>query len=272
MITRRLLAVVVGVSIVLGLVPGRSFAVEAANGTVCLQCHATQTGRGGVPLKEWQKSIHAENGISCHACHGGDPKDAANAMSPARGFRGVPKETAIPEFCGRCHVGIKDDYLASAHGRALGRGGPTCSTCHGSHGVVKANLELINEKRCSTCHPYQRAAAIKAALADTERNLTLVEQTLNRHKGEGVDTDAGEKRLFALKNQQHRLFHNVNTEKVRHETGLIKADLAKLQRTLEEIDNRQQRRKIAGALLIGCALFAALITWLLAKTYTGTTK
>jgi hypothetical protein len=233
MISRRLLTVVAWTFMILGLAAGRGLAVEAVTGTVCLQCHASQTGRGGTPLKLWQESI------SCHDCHGGDPKDAANAMSPARGFRGVPKETAIPEFCGRCHVGIKDDYLASAHGRALGRGGPTCSTCHGSHAVVKANLELINEKRCSTCHPYQRAAAIKEALADTERNLTLVEQTLNRHKGEGVDTDAGEKRLFALKNQQHRLFHNVNTEKVRHETGLIKADLAKLQRTLEEIDNRR---------------------------------
>ena len=188
-------------------------------------------------------------------------------MNPDRGFLGAPKETAIPEFCGRCHVGIKEDYLTSAHGRALGTGGPTCVTCHGSHGIQKASLDLINEERCTRCHPYQRAADIKAAMTEVEQTMTLVEQGLKRQKLEGVDTDSGEKRLFSLRNQYRRLFHNVNTDKVKQETGQITGELKKLQSGLQSVDQQQQRRKMFGVILIGGSLLAALIAFLLAKTY-----
>ena len=131
---------------------------------VCIQCHGALTGKLGDPVKLWRGSIHAENGIACNDCHGGDPKDLVNAMSPSRGFLGVPKEKDIPAFCGRCHVGVKNDYLQSAHGKALGKGGPTCVTCHGNHQVVKASLDIINEKRCTQCHSFERARIIREAM------------------------------------------------------------------------------------------------------------
>ena len=78
--------------------------VMAQEEIVCIRCHGALPGRLGEPVKLWRGSIHAANGIACNDCHGGDPKDAANAMSPARGFLGAPKETAIPAFCGRRHI------------------------------------------------------------------------------------------------------------------------------------------------------------------------
>ena len=125
------------------LSPGRAQAAEA-NEIVCIQCHSTLPGALGEPVKMWRGSVHEENGIACNMCHGGDPKDAANAMSKDRGFLGAPKETDIPAFCGRCHIGVLKDYLASPHGRALGKGGPTCVTCHGNHAVKRASLDIIN--------------------------------------------------------------------------------------------------------------------------------
>jgi hypothetical protein len=234
--------------------------------TVCLDCHAPQPGRGGRPVKEWQESIHAVNGISCHDCHGGDARDAVNAMSPARGFLGVPKEKAIPVFCGRCHVGIKKEFLVSAHGRALGRGGPTCVTCHGSHGITKVTLDLINESSCSRCHPYQRAAAIKQAMQETEQLLVGIERDLQRQKGEGVDTDADENRLFAVKNRYHRLFHNVDTSRVKRESAELQGELAKLQKTLAATNEQRERRKTAGAIALGGLLVLALVLYLLGRT------
>lgn len=244
-------------------------AVNCQEQTVCLQCHGAQPGKGGIPVKAWQGSIHADNGISCHGCHGGDPKDAVNAMSPARGFVGVPAETGVPAFCGRCHVGIMDEYLKSVHGQALGKGGPTCVTCHGSHAVMKATLELINEKSCSRCHPYDRAAAIREAMQQTEGLIVDIERKIERFKGEGVNTEAREKSLFALRNRYHRLFHVVNISRVKQESGRIQQELGIINQTLVKIDEQNQRRKIAGAAVVGGLLVAALLAHLLKKTFDG---
>ncbi|TWJ19614.1 multiheme c-type cytochrome [Geobacter argillaceus] len=253
--------------IALMLVVQSAVAAEPVNKPVCLSCHASQQGKGGRPVVAWQNSIHAQNGISCNHCHGGDPSDSVNAMSPERGFLGAPKEAAVPAFCGRCHVGIRDDYLNSAHGRALGRGGPTCVTCHGSHDVRKVTLDLINEKRCSSCHPYARAGAIKEAMATNESRIVQMERDLARLRQKGVDTAEQEKKLFALKNRYHRLFHNVDVNRVVGEEAAIGKELDAQRTFLTDRQNEQHQRKVWGALVVGLLLLVALACHLLKKTY-----
>jgi hypothetical protein len=237
---------------------------------VCIQCHSKQQGKYGEPVRLWQGSIHAENGIACNACHGGDPKDEVNAMSPARGFLGKPKETDIPAFCGRCHVGVLKDYQSSLHGKALGRGGPTCVTCHGNHLVLKASLELINEKNCSRCHSYQQAAKIKGVMARTEGRIVAIDTGIAKFKQQGFDTERLEKGLFAVRNSFHSLFHTVDAAKVENELARIETDLRKLDELLANIDNLQHQRKLIGAVAIGGALLAALLLHLLRKTFDQT--
>jgi hypothetical protein len=234
---------------------------------VCIQCHGAQSGRLGEPVKLWQGSIHAANGIACNDCHGGDPNDAANAMNPARGFLGAPKEKDIPAFCGRCHVGVEKDYMKSAHGRALGKGGPTCVTCHSNHLVVKASLDIINEKRCSQCHSYERARIIKAAMQQTEGRILAIGARIELYKGEGIDTDKMEKGLFSIRNSFHALFHNVDVEMVNRESARFNTDLNSIDDTLKRIAEKRGKRKLAGAVVVGAALLAALIFYLLRKSY-----
>lgn len=244
-----------------------SLAAAAEGETVCLQCHSAQTGRAQEPVKPWQGSIHAENGISCHGCHGGDPKDIVNAMNPARGFLGTPKERAIPDFCGRCHIGIKADYLNSAHGRALGKGGPVCVTCHGSHAIGKASLELINEKSCTRCHSYDRAKLIRGAMEQTETTLTGLSLRVEAFKAKGVDTSLLEKSLFAQRNHYRSLFHEVDLAKVEAESGRIAVELKSIGGKLDAIDAEHKKRKIIGAFAVAACLLAALLLKLLHKTY-----
>ncbi|KAA0889125.1 cytochrome c3 family protein [Oryzomonas rubra] len=246
--------------------PLASFAAEPQE-IVCIQCHGAMPGKIGEPVKLWKGSIHAENGIACNACHGGDPKDAANAMSPARGFLGAPKEPAIPAFCGRCHVGVLKDFLASAHGKALGKGGPTCVTCHSNHLVVKASLEIINEKRCSQCHSYERAKVIRAAMQETEAMIVAIDKRIAAYKVQGVDTESLEKGLFAVRNRFHTLFHNVDVGMVKKESAGIQADLKKIQDQLTALDESRQKRKIAGAVVVSAMLLLALFAHLLRKTF-----
>lgn len=234
---------------------------------VCIQCHSGLPDKYSQPVKLWRGSIHAENGIACNDCHGGDPGDMANAMSPARGFLGVPGDTAIPSFCGRCHVGVMKDYLTSAHGKALGAGGPTCVTCHGSHQLSKATLDLINQKTCGRCHSFERARVIKSAMQETENTIIAIDASIRVFKGQGVNTEKMEQDLFAVRNRFHTLFHDVDVEKVKKESARINSDLKKIEGTLQDLDDSRQKRKIAGAVAVAGALVAGLLFHLLRKTY-----
>jgi len=238
-----------------------------AEDMVCITCHGALPGKYGEPVKLWQGSIHAENGIACNACHGGDPKDAANAMKKERGFLGVPKYNDVPAFCGRCHVGVLKDYLASGHGRALATGGPNCVVCHGNHRIVKASLELINEKSCSRCHSYDRAKLIRGAMQETEGKIVALDARIAGYKQVGTDTERLEKELFATRNRFHSLFHNVDVKKVTAEAALINVDLKKVESALNGFDEQGRRRKLAGAVAVSAALLAALLVHLLRKTF-----
>jgi len=253
-------------TVFLPILPSLALAQEQQE-IVCIQCHSGLEEKYSQPVKLWRSSIHAVNGIACNACHGGDPKDMANAMNPARGFLGVPGEKDIPAFCGRCHVGVTKDYLSSAHGLALGKGGPTCVTCHGSHLVRKVSLELISEKYCTQCHNFERAKLIKDAMLETELLIVAIDGRIEGFKNQGTDTGKLEQSLFAVRNRFHTLFHDVDVEKVKKESTQINGELKKIDNVLQGLDDARRKRKIAGACAVAGALLAGLLFHLLRKTY-----
>lgn len=235
--------------------------------TVCIQCHGGQPGRLGAPVKEWAGSVHQRNGISCHDCHGGDPGDFANAMKPERGFVGAPGYEQVPEFCGRCHVGVLADYRESAHGRKVAEGGAQCVICHGNHAVQEASLDLINERDCSRCHDYSRAAGIRAALAETDARLAVAGAGFERLKRLGVSVEEAKGKLFDLRNRFHRVFHSVETEKVRNETGKVQAEVALLQEQIDGYDRQTARRRVWGGLAVGLLVLLGVVLLQVRRTY-----
>ncbi len=234
---------------------------------VCVQCHGALPGRLGEPVAPWRGSIHAVSGIFCNGCHGGDPNDAANAMSPARGFLGVPKENAIPAFCGRCHVGVLQSYQASAHGTAQGKEKPHCVTCHSNHHVVKASLDLINEKSCGRCHSYDGARRIREAMAGVETRIGAFEQRIAIFKGRGVDTRRLEQRLFAGRNRFHSLAHVVDVNLITRNTAEIDAELDAIDGSLEDFSKLERKKKLIGAAAIVVVLAAAALLAMYRRTY-----
>lgn len=252
---------------VLALIAGANAASAQQPETVCIQCHGAQPGRIGAAVGEWRESVHAANGISCHGCHGGDPTDMVMAMSPARGFLGKPAREAIPAFCGRCHPGVKEDYLASAHGRALGRGGPQCVTCHGNHAVRKATPDLINRQSCTRCHDYGRAEEIRAAVSETDQRITTLEQALASLHRVGIATREMEGELFALRNRFHRLFHSVDAEKVRSQTVGFQAELGKIREQVAAIEAELKRRRLWGGIMVALLVIWGVLALLLFKSY-----
>ena len=235
--------------------------------TVCIECHGGQEGRLGAPVAQWRTSVHAANGISCHDCHGGDPTDYAMAMSPERGFLGAPGYTAVPDFCGRCHVGVAEDYKGGAHGQAIERGGAQCVVCHGNHAVQRASLDLINEQDCSRCHTYERAALIRLSLTETDTMIRKVEHDLDRLYRLGFAVDDMQASLFNQRNLFHRTFHGVNVDEVRQKTASVQGELGKINKQVEDIDITLGTRKLWGSMAIALFILTGVVFLLVRKAY-----
>lgn len=220
----------------------------------CIQCHASDTMQEEFRqvVDEWKQSWHAENRISCSSCHGGDPKDASMSMNHQRGFVGVPSRDEIPEFCGKCHIGILTHYLESGHGKALkaGENGPTCVTCHGAHNIQKASIDIINAQRCSQCHTYERARQMKQALFSTEKKIVEIEGSLQTLRKEGVYTADAEKRLFSTQAEFRALFHSIDATLVKERTDEFTERLGVLEKENQDIYSELRFRKNFSAFLM----------------------
>lgn len=139
------------------------------------KCYSCHTDIGSTEAQRYSNDVHFKAGVKCSDCHGGDPtlEDQDAAMSVSKGYVGVPKPSAIPAMCAKCHGSSKssikseyhlndvvDDFSEGVHGRALSQNsdGPQCVSCHGIHNIMKisdrrAPVFATNvTKTCAKCH------------------------------------------------------------------------------------------------------------------------
>ena len=149
---------------------------RAQTPSTCLDCHAALDPPLQVTQAQFSQDIHAQKGLTCSSCHGGDPAKAdMDAMSKAAGFRGKIQRNQIPELCGHCHSdgafmrkynpSLRTDqltqYKTSVHGKRLMQGDTevaVCIDCHGVHDLRPASdprskINPLNvAQTCSRCH------------------------------------------------------------------------------------------------------------------------
>lgn len=248
----------------------KPWAGEQAEEDVCVECHSSEKMKPEFRTitEEWRASLHAQNRISCSDCHGGDTKDAALAMSRQRGFLGTPKYAEVPEFCGKCHIGILKNYLESGHGKALklSAKGPNCVSCHGSHNIQRASIDIINEQRCSKCHSYDRAKVMKQALFVTEKKIGELENSFRKLRNEGVFDEEDERSFFNSQAEFRALFHTVDVSLVKDRTDEFTKKLNLIEKEIEGTFRELRFRKNMSAFFM--LLFGAmgLVIFLLSKT------
>ncbi len=153
-------------------------AVAVEQPDTCVECHqAFELASPSAPTQVMGHDVHAQRGLSCADCHGGDPTAAEQerAMDPAKGFIGRPARHEIPQFCARCHAepaymrkynpNLPTDqyakYLTSQHGKRIAQGDPdvaVCTSCHDAHGIrgkhdPQSPVFATNiPGTCATCH------------------------------------------------------------------------------------------------------------------------
>jgi hypothetical protein len=239
--------------------------------SACIQCHTSD--KMGPEMhditRQWKESWHAKNNISCHDCHGGAPEDASMSMMHQRGFKGSPQDVDIPEFCGTCHIAILDNFLVSGHGETFRKTGegPNCTTCHGSHNVQQANMDIINEQLCSQCHTYERAKEMKQALFTVESKLNTINKNLNRLKLLGIATDKQEKSFFRNHAEFRALFHSIDVDVVRAKSSDYTQKLEIIESELSESFKQLAFRRNFSAYLFLIFIGLSIVVFLLSKSY-----
>ena len=239
--------------------------------SACIQCHTSDDMGPEMHeiTQQWKESFHAKHNVSCHDCHGGAPEDASMAMMHQRGFKGTPKDIDIPEFCGTCHIAILDTYLKSGHGKTfLDTGeGPNCVTCHGSHNIQLASMDIINEQLCSQCHTYKRAQEMKQALFLVESKLSNVAETLDRLKLLGINIDNQEKVFYRNHARFRALSHSIDVDAVRTKSGDYIQKLEVIESEISESFKQLKFRKNFYAYLLLIFTGLSIVAFLLAKSY-----
>lgn len=112
----------------------------------CIACHADKRAA-------FVEGVHAERGIKCEDCHGGDPKAMELPAAHVGGFIGSPGKVATVALCGNCHsnpnnmrqyglqTGQVAEFRTSRHGILLlekhNEDAPTCTSCHDAHKILR---------------------------------------------------------------------------------------------------------------------------------------
>ncbi|MEK7389300.1 MAG: hypothetical protein AAB036_06360 [Elusimicrobiota bacterium] len=162
-------------------------------GESCLECHKDEKFRVQNKkiydyFQEWQGSAHDLAGLSCTACHYGDPtktaKDEAHAgMRPQSDPQSPFNFKNIPKTCGGCHAPLLDSFSKSRHYANLKADGfgPNCITCHGSLSA-RVYATTIIQRACSNCH-NQRTKNHPEVVAQAQEILGRLNHANGYRKG-----------------------------------------------------------------------------------------
>ncbi len=183
----------------------------------CIVCHEFLGGDRALPVIEWRGSTHQIEGVTCSACHGGNPdvplgdlsrlnseafrELARKSMYENDDFVARPQGEAQFELCSNCHYESVETYKNSIMGRAYleKKGGPACVQCHGAHYNVIPEVPKV----CSDCHTDVTGYDQISAMNVTEKTIDELYEirthmALSKVRGEEVQIFPEELESFQI--------------------------------------------------------------------------
>jgi len=135
-----------------------SYSQAKALGDNCIACHQKQNG---VEIKLYSNSTHAQSGVACNSCHGGDSSAADKKRAHGANLIARPDANNILTMCGNCHSAQLAMFKTGRHFPER-RGAPRldCAQCHGAHTVGALNREFSFVYFCAGCHGLEYLPAL----------------------------------------------------------------------------------------------------------------
>ncbi len=195
-----------------------------------MECHEERVrGLATANYQQWSESVHALKGVTCEACHGGDPKQPSKEKAHINFKNNTDPEspvyyTNVPKTCGKCHSKELANFENSKHYQKLEslKLAPTCTTCHAPHTFTVMNPEEFRTS-CGNCHsvykkvaPYDiplKAEDLLGKVNKLKFNIEMARQDIFWAKKNGTDvTQAEQYTDNALKGLQNLapMWHEFN--------------------------------------------------------------
>lgn len=194
---------------------------DRASENRCVACHGSRDTIRQLPAWErehfilWSRGEHGRSGVTCDACHGGDPaaKDAKAAhavIRPSSDPESPIHYQRLPKTCGACHEEVYEAFVRSRHHRELVRDhlAPTCTTCHGFMMDVESPSAAVVES-CELCHHrdpggvkpqvVEEARAVFSHLARTRRSIGEAEAAIALAESFGAEPGQAPRQLGEAK-------------------------------------------------------------------------
>jgi cytochrome b subunit of formate dehydrogenase len=134
----------------------------------CGSCHSQKfvmegSGVSSQPIFSYAESVHGKavakgsmKAAVCTDCH-----DHHEILTPREQHSPINKFN-IPMTCGKCHEGVRAQFMTSIHGKAIAKGNsqaPVCTDCHGIHNIkphIDPNSSVASQQiartTCGQCH------------------------------------------------------------------------------------------------------------------------
>jgi nitrate/TMAO reductase-like tetraheme cytochrome c subunit len=174
-----------------------------------LECHEDRVRQlATANYQQWSESVHALKGVTCDACHGGDPTQPTKEKAHANIANTTDPQspvyyTNVPKTCGKCHSNELANFETSKHYQKLEslQLAPTCTTCHAPHTFTVMNPEDFVTS-CGNCHsvykkiaPYDiplKAEDLLGRVNKLKFNIDMTRQDIFWAKQNGTDVTQAE--------------------------------------------------------------------------------
>lgn len=235
----------------------------------CVVCHRAQSPD---LLAMFGGDVHNRTGLSCVACHGGDPtartKTAAKPSDGPSAYKGRPQPTDINELCGTCHTEQFHSLAGGNHSPDSATPNaprPTCINCHDVHAIGRAGPHIVGDEHCRDCHQghFQKVLSYSRQLTGAHQNMRELKKLLgdleSTGRGNADMRRAGQMADEALARLKVSA-HSADPSRV-HEDAL---GIAQLFERVLEVETRKPKRfkTVDGyltSLLFGACVLAAII-------------
>jgi len=184
-------------------------------GSNCVACHLTAGRELTAAAKNFVRSVHDMQDMTCYDCHGGNTVDDVKAHEGEFGFIGTKKSAHIAG-CSECHTEAAEALAAGPHdwdfSKRINTEYPMCFDCHGNHDIGNPPADFKLAAMCADCHDKleKRFPNLASVVNDNDRLWEVMRQVRNKNlaKSEPVPP-MFQKEVAALRTETMQVIHTV---------------------------------------------------------------
>ncbi len=184
-------------------------------GSNCVACHLTAGRELTAAVKNFVRSVHDINEMTCYDCHGGNSRDDVKAHEGEFGFIGTKKSAHI-QGCSECH-GDEAEILASGphhwdFSTRINTEYPLCFDCHGNHDIGNPPADFKLAAMCGDCHdkPEKDFPNLAAMVKENDKLWDTLRKVHKKNiaKTENPVPEAFRKDVDSLRTDTMRIIHS----------------------------------------------------------------